>query len=51
MRKLFIFKHTWYVCVLILLWLAQLLINYYELFRPNGDDLTTLGDDTVTSQI
>lgn len=51
MRKLFIHKHTWYVCVLIILWLAQLLINYYELFRPNGDDMTNLDDNKVTANI
>ena len=34
-RKLFIFKHTFYVFALIFLWLLQMLINYYELFRPD----------------
>ena len=34
MRKLFLKKHALYVFAMILLWLIQLLINYYEMFNP-----------------
>ena len=38
MRKLFIKKHASYVIFLILIWLLQLLLNYYQLFKnPNVD--------------
>lgn len=34
MRKLFVKKHALYVIALIIIWLVQLLFNYYELFKP-----------------
>ena len=44
MRKLFFSKYSLYVFALIILWQCQLLINYYELFRPDfaiATDITT----------
>jgi len=35
MRKLFFQKYSAYVFALIILWQCQLLVNYYELFRPD----------------
>lgn len=44
-RKLFIYKHTIYVIVFIIIWTIQLSASYYHLFNPPSENSS--GDDII----